>query len=176
MKDKFILDACCSARQMWFNKKHPNVIYQDIRKEDKGFSKWQPTLEIKPDVIGDFRKMDFPDKSFKLVAWDPPHFKAKKLTGAMLKKYGGLNPETWPSDIKKGFNECWRVLEDYGILILKWNDYHIPFKVMLKQIPVSPLFGNISSSGRNSTTQWFCFMKIPTLPQSCTPVKSEEVK
>jgi len=159
--EKFILDACCGARQMWFNKKHPNVIYQDIREESKGFSKWQPTLEIKPDVLGDFKKMDFPDKSFKLVVADPPHFVSKKLSGAMQLKYGGLHPETWQSDLKKAFNEMWRVLDDYGVLIIKWNDYHVKFKDMLKQIPFEPLFGNISTSGRNSTTKWFCFMKIP---------------
>lgn len=72
MKDKFILDACCSARMMWFDKTHPNTVYIDIRKEEKGFRKHRPNNEIKPDYQMDFRDLQFPDKSFKLIAWDPP--------------------------------------------------------------------------------------------------------
>jgi len=34
---KFILDACCSVKAMWYNKKHPNTVYIDIRKEPSGF-------------------------------------------------------------------------------------------------------------------------------------------
>jgi hypothetical protein len=40
----------------------------------------------------------------------------------MTKTYGCLNAETWQDDIKKGFDECWRCLDDYGVLIFKWND------------------------------------------------------
>ena len=31
--EKFILDVTCGGRSMWFNKKHPNAIYTDIREE-----------------------------------------------------------------------------------------------------------------------------------------------
>ena len=125
MKDKFILDACCGGRMMWFNKKHPNTIYIDKRKEKKGFISEQPNSEINPDIIMNFKNLKFPDKTFKLVVWDPPHSLTFLDTSIMKKKFGGLNPETWPYTIKKGFNECWRVLEDYGILIFKWNDMEI---------------------------------------------------
>ena len=37
LSDKFILDACCGGRMMWFNKNHPNCLYIDIRKEEKGY-------------------------------------------------------------------------------------------------------------------------------------------
>ena len=43
---------------------------------------------------------------------------------------GGYCRETWQSDLKRGFKECWRVLEDYGTLIFKWSDSEIPFKKM----------------------------------------------
>ena len=161
LTNKFILDACCSGREMWFNKKHPNTIYIDIREEEKGFIKERPNFCIKPDIVMDFRKLKFPDKSFKLVVWDPPHMKARKLTGVMVKKYGGLIPETWQSDLKRGFKEIWRVLEDYGVLIFKWNNYHIKFKKVLSLFPIEPLFGNISTNTPKSQTKWFCFMKIP---------------
>lgn len=32
--DKIILDACCGSRMFWFNKKHPNAIFADIRDEE----------------------------------------------------------------------------------------------------------------------------------------------
>jgi len=163
VEDKFILDACCGTRMMWSNKNHPNAIYMDIRQEEKGFIKERPLLEVNPDIIADFTNLpeEIKQKKFKLILWDVPHFKARNLTGIMLKKFGGLHPETWQSDIKKGFKELWSVLEDYGILLFKFSDYHIKFDKVLKLIPEKPLFFNKMSSGGKTDTKWFCFMKIP---------------
>lgn len=65
-KDKIILDACCGSRMFWFDKKQPNTLFCDIREYDKGFIDNRQNRELHPDMIMDFRKMDFPDKSFKL--------------------------------------------------------------------------------------------------------------
>ena len=105
MKDKFILDACCGGRMMWFNKKHPNTLYIDIRKEKAGFIKEIPNFKINPDIIMDFRKLKFKDNSFKLVVLDPPHL-VRAGEGIFKKKFGGLIPETWQDDLKRGFKEC----------------------------------------------------------------------
>ena len=102
MKDKFILDACCGSRMFWFDKKHPNVIFSDIREYDKGFIDNRPNRELHPDQIMDFRKLDFPDKSFKLVVFDPPHLIGKADGCRMTRTYGALNKETWQNDIKRG--------------------------------------------------------------------------
>ena len=128
----------------WFNKHHPNTLYIDIRQEGKGFIKERPALEVNPDIIADFTKLPnkIKEHRFKLIVWDVPHFKARKLTGVLLKKYGGLHPKTWPSDIKNGFNELWYILEDYGVLLFKFSDYHIKFDDVLKLIPKHPLFFN----------------------------------
>ena len=73
-----VLDACCGGRQFWFDKQNPLATYQDIRTEtvtwndDNGHPKRK--LEIKPDIIGDFTQMSFPDETFHLVVFDPPHF------------------------------------------------------------------------------------------------------
>ncbi len=165
-ENKFILDACCGGRMMWFNKNHPNALYIDTRKEGKGLIKDRPNFEVNPDVVMDFRKLEFSDKSFKLVVWDPPHSLTFTDTSIMKKKFGGLNPETWPDTIKRGFNECWRVLEDYGVLVFKWNDMEIPYKKVLRQINQEPLFMNITAGPKTlktkgTRTYWFCFMKIP---------------
>lgn len=161
LNEKFILDACCSVKAMWYNKNHPNVVYIDIRKEPKGFLGHGQKQGVNPDYIMDFRKMDFPDKSFKLVVFDPPHLTTFGKTSLFNKKFGSLNPETWQDDLKRGFNECWRVLDDYGTLIFKWSDNEIPFKKVLAEIKEKPLFYNTTNYKSTSITKWFCFMKIP---------------
>lgn len=156
--DKFILDACCGPRMMWFDKKQPNTVYMDIRSEEHKLSNGC-TLIVKPDVVGDYRKTDFPDKKFKLIVWDPPHLKYRKhIQPDLVKKYGCLNPETWQYDLKKGFDELWRVLDDYGILIFKWTEPDIKADKILKIIDKEPLFGN----RLKESTVWFTFMKIPS--------------
>lgn len=161
MKEKFILDACCGNRMFWVDKQHPNCIFLD-KKED-----------IKPDIIGDFRKLPFKDNSFKLVIWDPPHI-IQEYNGSsiIIKSYGSLNPNSWKADLKKGFDECWRVLEDYGILEFKWNSRDWDKKTQIENIinifGVKPLIKNTirkeaSYKRNNSKTYWCCFMKIPEL-------------
>lgn len=159
MKDKFILDACCGGRMFWFNKHHPNTIYIDNEPRSKGISKYNTGFECKPDIMMDFTKMDFPDKKFKLVVFDPPHLITLGETSEMRKKFGCLNAETWVYDLKQGFNECWRVLDDFGVLIFKWNESEIASNKVLKLFHTQPLFGHRESS--DSKTKWFCFMKIP---------------
>ena len=140
-KEKFILDACCGGRMFWFNKKHPNTIYADFRKREKGHCLHRENHSIEPDEIMDFRNMAWKDKSFKLVIFDPPHIFGKE-TGNMTKQYGWLNKETWKDDIKKGFDECWRVLEDGGILIFKWSESSVSKRDILALIKKQPLFGH----------------------------------
>ena len=166
-KNKFILDACCGGRMMWVNKNHPNTIYIDNRIAEKGHIQkgFNPNHEVKPDIVMDFRKMDFLDKSFKLVVFDPPHLTSLGENSIMRKKFGCLVTETWQSDLERGFNECWRVLEDFGVLLFKWNDIEIPYKKVLSFIKVKPLFMNITAGQKalkqKNRTYWFCFMKIP---------------
>ena len=157
MKRKFILDVCCGLRAFWFNKHHPNTIYLDKRTREKGFDDFRPNFCIKPDMEMDFKNLKFPDKSFKLVVMDPPHIIAKPESFRMVKYYGNLTKETWKNEIKKGFDECWRVLEDYGVLIFKWNETSIKKKEVLKVIGREPLFGHPTNS--KCTTHWFTFMK-----------------
>jgi len=161
MKDKFILDACCGGKMMWNNKNQPNTIYIDIREEEIGFIKSKTTFKVKPDFIMDFRKLKFQDKRFKLIVWDPPHMKFLGDTSIFKKQFGVLNAETWPYDLKQGFKELWRCLDDYGVLIFKFNDHDIPFKQVLNLFPVKYLFGQIAKNTPRSTTKWFTFMKIP---------------
>ena len=158
-KDKFILDVTCAGKMMWYNKNHPNTIYVDFRREEKGLIKQRPNFEVQPDMIMDFRALDFPDKSFKLVLFDPPHSLTFSDSSIMKKKFGALDKKTWAKDLKKGFDECWRVLDDYGTLIFKWSNSEISFKDVLACFKVSPLFGHVTA--KSGKTKWFTFMKIP---------------
>ena len=172
LDNKFILDATCGGRTIWHekNKQNPNTLYIDIRQElDPEFARSShhrtAIFNIDPDQIQDFRNLPYPDKSFKLVVWDPPHITKKdgqkKLTGIITKKYGALNAETWQYDLKKGFDELWRVLEDHGILIFKFHDGSIKHKEVLKLFHTNPLFGTTTAKRNHNTCRWFCFMKIP---------------
>ena len=125
----------------------PNILYVTAGK-----------LEVHPDVIADFTEMPYPDSSFKLVVFDPPHLLKAGKDSWLAKKYGKL-PEDWPRVIKKGIDECFRVLEDYGVLIFKWNEDQITVREVLKAIGRQPLFGH--TTGRHGKTMWMCFMKLP---------------
>lgn len=153
MLDKPILDACCGSRMFWFNKKNDKVVYMDNRQLEDTLCDGRK-LEVNPDVIADFRDIPYPDKSFKLVVFDPPHLVKAGENSWLAKKYGKLS-DTWKEDINQGFNECMRVLDDYGVLIFKWNEEQVKLKDVLKVIDKEPLFGN-----KRSKTHWLAFMKM----------------
>lgn len=154
-KEKTILDVCCGSKMFWFDRENPNVLFQDIRSENYVLCDGRP-LEIKPDVIGDFRKMDHPDNSFNMVVFDPPHLNKLGQDTWMAQKYGVLLP-TWELDLKLGFYESMRVLRPGGFLIFKWNEAQIKLSDVLKNIPYKPLFGHVT--GKHGRTIWLCFMK-----------------
>jgi len=159
MKGRFILDACCGPRYMWVNKKHPNALYIDIRMEKKGFFPYRRNLEVKPDMQVDFIDMPFEDESFKLVIFDPPHGVTNGKGINIYKIFGVLDPLNWRRTLKKGFDECWRVLEQNGILLFKWNEISKSYKEVLKVIGKTPLIYNTVGGGNK--TYWACFMKLP---------------
>ena len=147
---------------MWFDKQSPGVLYGDKRKEvltvtDRSHrTDGTRTIRIEPDVIFDFRKLPYPDESFKLVAFDPPHLARAGPKSWMKAKYGKLS-ENWRDDLRLGFTECFRVLESHGVLIFKWNETQVKVREVLELTPIRPLFGQVS--GRGELTHWMVFMK-----------------
>lgn len=117
---KPILDACCGSRMFWFNKSNPNVVYMDNRQINEKLCDGR-SLIVQPDVLADFRKIPYPDNNFKIVVFDPPHLIYAGEKSWIGKKYGTLSKE-WREDLKRGFSECFRVLDKYGVLIFKWNE------------------------------------------------------
>lgn len=173
--NKLILDACCGGRMFWDNKEHPFAIYQDIRKDVLPLKEqYGGNFSVEPDMLGDYRNMQFEDKEFKLVIFDPPHLIINE-TSFMAKKYGTLKHTNYKKDLEKGFSECWRVLDDYGTLIFKWNDNSIPIKEIRPLFPDRPIiFNKIGTKG--NFTYWFVFFKIPSYLYSCQELCEESKK
>ena len=149
---KRILDACCGSKMFWFQKDREDVVFMDNRQLTTTLCDGR-VLNIKPDIIADFRNMPFEDESFYLVVFDPPHLLKAGEDSWLALKYGLLG-ENWKEDIAQGFRECMRVLKPNGVLIFKWNEEQVKLRDVLKVIDYKPLFGN-----RRSKTIWLVFMK-----------------
>ena len=111
-------------------------------------------LKINPDIVADFRNIPFDDNTFSMVVFDPPHLLKVGEKYWLAKKYGKLS-DTWPQDLKQGFDECMRVLKPYGTLIFKWNEQQIKLSEVLKCFSSKPIFWN-----KRSDTHWIVFMKV----------------
>lgn len=150
---KPIIDVCCGSKMFWFNKNNSDAVFMDIRELEDTLCDGRK-LVIKPDIIGDFRNIPYPDGTFKLAVFDPPHLVKLGENSWMAKKYGVLSND-WKDDIRQGFDECMRVLEPCGILVFKWNEQQIKLRDVLKVVKYKPLFGD-----RRAKTIWMVFMKV----------------
>ena len=166
MSSKTILDATCGGRSIWHpeNKEREDTLYIDRRKEEPGFYGQEGrSYAVQPDRVEDFRDLPFDDESFKLVIFDPPHVVKENgmesISGHIEKKYGALHAETWQSDLRKGFEELFRVLEEGGTLVFKFADNHVDFQDVLDLAPVDPLVGTMTKRKQNHETRWFVFQK-----------------
>lgn len=152
--NKPILDACCGSRMFWFDKDNPNVEFMDIRDEECVLSDGQLVM-VHPNTIGDFTAMPFPDESFKMVVFDPPHLVWAGKAANLYKRFGKLDKD-WKTELSLGFKECFRVLQPYGVLIFKWSETQLKLKNVLALTQERPLFGH-----KRGKTFWVAFMKIP---------------
>lgn len=154
---KTVLDVCCGAKGMWFDKNDNRALYLDKRRESHSnvYPSGKKTMEINPDIIGDFTNIEQPDNSFWHIVFDPPHIKRNKL-GEITKRYGNLEGD-WKEMLRQGFRECFRVLKPNGTLIFKWSEVQFPVKDILELTEHKPLYGH--KSGKKMNTHWICFIK-----------------
>lgn len=167
-----VLDACCSIRAFWFDKADPRAVFVDKRKEkitrpDSSSKTGERVLDINPDIVADFSSLPFPDNSFALVVFDPPHFVRNTVSGWNRQHYGNLAGD-WREMLRSGFAECFRVLRPEGTLIFKWCESSVTTSDILKLTPHKPLFGH--PSGKRAQTQWVAFLK-PNAAGQATPAK-----
>lgn len=137
----------------WFQKDEPHTTYIDRREEQ--FEIHGKHINVRPDIVADFRDMPFDDETFNLVVFDPPHLLSTGQKSIMKAQYGQLDKDNWKEDISKGFEECMRVLKVGGTLVFKWSDCQINVKEVLSAIPFKPLFGQ-----QRGTTHWMTFVKF----------------
>lgn len=159
-----VLDACCGSRMFWFDKNDPRALFLD--KRDGVFvtdeRKGRAATIIRPDIVGDFKNLPFPDASFYLVIFDPPHLLEISAQCRLGVKYGKLFSD-WRDELGAGFAECFRVLKANGVLVFKWSEAHIPIPDVLALSKHPPLFGNkaigISNRVPRGSTHWIAFLK-----------------
>lgn len=163
-----VLDPCCGSRMMWRDRANPDVVFGDKRTEtitvtdrSNGNPEGVRVLKIEPDVVMDFRNLPYPDGVFKHVVFDPPHLHTAGPKSWLAAKYGKLEGD-WKEDLRKGFSECFRVLDPDGVLVFKWNETQVKVKEVLELAPYPPLYGHIS--GRKGLTHWLVFMHPRKVP------------
>lgn len=145
---------------MWFDRNDPRALFIDNRRETHEIDMGTPgtigrsPIVVDPDQLADFTALPFPDESFHLVVFDPPHIERKQALGFLTQKYGILTGD-WREMLRRGFAECFRVLKPHGTLVFKWTELKRPVSEILKLTPHKPLFGHKSSK----TTHWCVFMK-----------------
>lgn len=152
MADKYILDACCASRMFWYDRENAHTVYMDNRKLETTLCDGR-SLVINPDVIADFRNIPYPDETFNLVVFDPPHLIYAGKNSWLGQKYGTL-PKDYKTYLAKAFAEIFRVLKTGGILTFKWNCDQIPFSSVIKLAPEPPLYGD-----KKGKTRWTFFCK-----------------
>lgn len=157
---------------MWFDRTNADAIFGDKRRatltvtdRSHGRAEGTRSLCIEPDMQMDFRAIPYPDETFYLVAFDPPHLIRAGQQSWMAAKYGKLGKD-WRDDLRQGFAECFRVLAPNGTLVFKWNETQVKVREVLELTPVRPLFGQVS--GRGGLTHWLVFMK-PAATQQGQP-------
>lgn len=160
--NRFILDPCCSMRSFYFDKNDERVLFGDIREHENHTLTNGQVIVIRPDKVMDFRFLPFDNNSFQCVIFDPPHLLGLSPKSWIRKKYGCLDEDGWPEDLRKGFSECFRVLKPYGVLIFKWNETSIPLKRILTLTYYKPVIGH--PSGKRMNTHWVLFIKDRKLP------------
>lgn len=158
--EQLVLDVCCGPRSFWFDKQDARALFVDRRLETHAVdigtakTKGRSPIVVEPDVLADFTALPFPDESFPLVVFDPPHAERAEALGFLTKRYGHLKGD-WRTMLRHGFAECFRVLEPRGTLIFKWGENDYPVSEILALTPHKPLFGHKTSK----TTCWVVFTK-----------------
>jgi hypothetical protein len=140
-----IIDLSAGNRAVWFDKRHPDAIYVDIRPE------------VAPDIIADSRALPAEvGADFDLVVFDPPH-KNNGANFGMARSYGRFGHEHIRSTIKGTASEAYRITRDGALMALKWNDHALKLTTVLSMLAPywEPLFGHgVSPQQRASKTSW----------------------
>ena len=154
---KTVLDPACSTRSFYFDKADERVVFGDIRDDETHVLTNGQTIHIKPDEVMDFRAIPYPNSTFQMVIFDPPHRFNLSPSSDFIKKYGVLSKQTWKADLAQGLAECFRVLKEGGTLVLKWSEVSVKLPEILALTDQKAVIGH--RSGQRMGTHWVLFMK-----------------
>jgi hypothetical protein len=145
-------------------------------------------LDIQPDKIEDFRKTSFPNGSVDVIFLDPPHSWRSSETLSvfttpnrqmMRERFGNYDGDRPPryygwdkfksreeliEALKELVVECYRILDAFGLVWLRWNEMSIPYDEVLHIFLThfQECFRlNVSSPHKTSKirTIWACFIR-----------------
>lgn len=142
-----IIDLSAGNRAIWYDKKHPDALFVDIRPE------------VNPDLVADTCALPEAIADFDLAVFDPPHMNCGPNSN-MSARYGHHTTARILEVVEGTAREANRVTKAAGILILKWNDHDIRLQRVLDLMPQwEPLFGHLTKDGPGSKTYWVCLKK-----------------
>jgi SAM-dependent methyltransferase len=162
--NKAVLDATAGGKHIWHEdmKGSDKVVFCDRRVVAPGEIEQQPNWSVQPDIAADYRCLPFSENTFDLICFDPPHRVRdggmQTLSGIIETKYGALRAQRWQADLREAFEELWRVLQQGGVLTVKWNDAMRDDDSVLEQLPKTPLYGT-NTAKENTDTSWWVFHK-----------------
>ena len=149
---KNVIDVCCGSGMWLCDKGDERILRMDVRECETTLCDGRK-LKVCPDILGDFRDMQFPDVHFNVVLFDPPHLRKAGESSWLANKYGVLGHD-WKNDLRRGFAECFRVLKPGGTLVFKWNETQIRLAEILALTPEKPLVAH-----KRQKTHFVIFMK-----------------
>lgn len=189
-----ILDACAANRVMWKTKESPYILWVDV----------EPELELEPDIVVNNENTDFEDKRFHTIFYDPPHMYGQH-SGFYLNKTHEDSIKYWtkynsPQHIRKvpryygldkydtkaellqhiaaAQREFFRILQDGGMLWLKWCEVQIQlnevldlffnWNEMMRIYVSSPAQTAGKTDSKPKQTYWVSFMKKHDAPVQVT--------
>ena len=139
-----IIDMSAGNRAVWFNKKHPDCIYIDIRES------------VNPDRVCDSRATGMNAGHFDLVVFDPPHVNLGEKSD-MARTYGHFTTVEIRDIIRRTSQEAHRISKPEALMAFKWNDHSQKLEKVLALMPEwEPLFGHKTASRtkHSSSTVW----------------------
>lgn len=157
-----ILDATAGNKTMWYQKKHPFVVFMDIRQgkiKDPRPDRYN-YFNFNPDVLAEWQHIPFKNEVFDMVVFDPPHiFKNRDTKEGILEvRYSQFFNDNWHNILSCGIRELFRVLKSEGVFVFKWCDSYKKLEDILKLFPYPPMFG--TRTGQRNKTHWVVFIKF----------------
>lgn len=156
LKSRKILDLSAGNRAVWFDKKHPDATFIDVR------------AEVGPTTVADSRALpEIIGQDFSVFIFDPPHANFGANSN-MAKSYGHHTCQEIREIVEGTAKEAHRVGTENAVMAFKWNDHDIKLQTVLNLMRPywEPLVGHVVSvrERKKNQTHWVLLRRMP-LPE-----------